>query len=118
MWFYKQSTGELSQDGQYVATGYSGHAEGRNDPAMEDKADLGPLPRGLYVIGTPFDTTTHGPHVMRLSPCAGTDEHGRAGFLMHGDNTRHDASLGCVIMDRVTRDKVSASGDKNLEVIA
>src|SRR5881394_3675444 len=98
-WTYKQSTGELLLDGTHVTTGYSGHAEGRNNPEMEGTPDVGPLPRGFYTIGVPFDTTTHGPHVMRLTPDAGQDEHGRSGFLMHGDNAQHDASLGCIIMD-------------------
>jgi hypothetical protein len=84
---------------------------------MEAVPNVGPIPRGSYSISAPFDTTTHGPHVMRLTPAPGQDEHGRDGFLMHGDNTRHDASLGCIIMGPTIRNSVSSSGDTQLQVV-
>lgn len=118
MWLYKQLTGELFQNGYRVGVGYSGHSQGRNNPAMESIADTGPIPCGNYVIGEPFDSSTHGPHVMRLTPDVGTDELGRSGFLLHGDNMRHDASLGCIIMSRSIRDLVSSSGDISLQVVS
>ena len=117
-WTYKQSTGELHHGDQLVGVGYSGHAEGRNNPAMQAVHDVGPLPRGWYTIGPAHDTTTHGPHVICLTPDPSNEEDGRAGFLMHGDNAKHDASLGCIIMGPVIRNTVSASADKRLEVIA
>ena len=98
----------LDHDGAHVGTGYSGHAEGRNNPAMQNVHNIGPIPRGLYAIGPAHDTPTHGPHVMALTP---------VGFLMHGDNVRHDASQGCIIMLRTVRDLVSSSVDKQLTVV-
>ena len=86
MWIYDQLSGGLSQDGQRVATGYSGFGPGKNNPDMENVPDVGPIPRGVYDIGPMHDTTTHGPHVMALTPEPGTDTLGRDGFLIHGDS--------------------------------
>lgn len=47
----------------------------------------------------------------------GHDALGRSGFLMHGDNVKHDASQGCIIMLRTVRDLVSNSEDKQLTVV-
>lgn len=83
---------------------------------MQDRHNLGPIPRGAYSISEPYDTTEHGPFVLRLTPDLGNEMFGRAGFLMHGDNATHDASQGCIIMPRAVRDQVAASGDKEIEV--
>lgn len=117
MWTYSQGTGELTHDGQPVAEGYSGLDAGHNNPLMQDVPNVGPLPQGRYAIGEPYDTDTHGPHVMRLTPADGQEMFGRAGFLIHGDNRTHTASHGCIILDRTTRNEISASGDDELEVI-
>jgi hypothetical protein len=61
-------------------------------------------------------TDTHGPHVMKLAP-DGHDARGRSGFLIHGDNLRHDASTGCIILSRDIREQISRSGDNVLEVV-
>jgi hypothetical protein len=53
---------------------------------------------------------------MALTP-DGHDARGRDGFLIHGDNTRHDASTGCVILPRDIRDQISSSGDNEIEVV-
>jgi Protein of unknown function (DUF2778) len=115
-WTYSQSTGQLTRNGQNVATGYSGTGHGRNNPDLESQRNVGPIPRGRYTIGPPQDTRTHGPHVLELTP-DGHNALGRAGFLIHGDNTRHDASLGCVVLPRDIRDQISNSGDNQLEVV-
>ncbi len=116
MWNYSQSTGQLSRDGVLVGTGYSGCREGRNCSTLQDRHNLGPIPRGLYSISDPYDTTEHGPFVLRLTPDLGNEMFGRADFLMHGDNATHTASEGCIIQARAVRDQVAASGDKQLEV--
>ena len=67
-WKYCQSTGQLYHEGELIATGYSGHGDGKNCSAMQDKHNVGPLPRGVYAIGKPHDTTSHGPFVMALMP--------------------------------------------------
>ncbi|MGE4482112.1 tlde1 domain-containing protein [Acidocella sp.] len=115
-WTYSQSTGELSENGRLVGKGYSGTQGGRNNPAMQSVPNIGPIPQGSYTIGAPHDTTTHGPYVMRLTPVPGSVTFGRNGFLIHGDNRRHDASQGCIIMGPQIRHKIWASGDHRLQV--
>lgn len=69
-WRYSQSTGQMYHEGELIATGYSGFGAGKNCSAMQDKQNVGPLPRGVYAIGKPHDTTSHGQFVMRLTPFA------------------------------------------------
>jgi hypothetical protein len=114
-WNYSQSTGTLTRDNQFVATGYSGAAAGRNNPAEQAVPNLGPIPQGLYRIGPPFDAVRQGPCVMRLTPL-GHDALGRDGFLIHGDNLTHNASTGCIILPRATREAIAASPDRDLVV--
>jgi|HubBroStandDraft_5_1064220.scaffolds.fasta_scaffold300631_2 hypothetical protein len=122
MFTYEQLTGRLSHDGELMGTGYSGLAEGKNNPAMERIHDVGPIPRGSYTIGPEFQSEKHGPVVHKLAPNDGTDEYGRDGFLMHGDSNAHPgaASLGCIVIGRPTRLAVSAlqqAGDDQLTVV-
>jgi hypothetical protein len=120
MWTYGQKTGALLQGGKIVATGYSGFAEGKNNPAMQAVHDVGPIPQGAWTIeGPPINTAEHGPFVLTLTPSSGTNTLGRSGFLMHGDaiHAPGTASKGCIIMARDTREQVWNSGDTNLEVV-
>jgi hypothetical protein len=120
-WTYAQKTGELQQDGKPVAAGYSGAGAGKNNPAMQDVPDVGPIPQGEWTIaGPPANTADHGPYVLKLNPAAGTVTFGRSGFLMHGDSKEHpgSASLGCIVLPRTVREKVWKSGDRDLEVLA
>lgn len=120
MWTYAQKTGNLSQNGQPVATGYSGFDVGRNNPAMQAVHDVGPIPQGDWTIsGPPINTAEHGPFVLTLTPATRTNTFGRSGFLMHGDsvNAPGTASKGCVIMPRAAREQVWNSGDMDLEVV-
>jgi len=119
VWTYNQKTGVLSKDGETIAEGYSGFADGKNNPDKEKVENVGPIPKGIYEIGTPHDTQSHGPHVMALSPAADTETFGRGGFLIHGDSVADPgtASHGCIILARDVRDKISASGDCQIEVV-
>lgn len=113
-WLYEQSTGRMRDAaGDLVGVGYSGHDSGKNNPRMQDVADVGPIPVGLYKIMPPVDTPTHGPFVLPLEPVDGTDTFGRSGFLCHGDSIPHPgtASKGCIIQSRDVREKLAASGD-------
>jgi len=119
-WTYAQKTGELQQDGKHVVNGYSGFAEGKNNPAMQGVSNVGPIPQGEWTIaGPPANTPDHGPYVLRLEPSAETNAFGRSGFLMHGDSKEHPgcASHGCIIVPRDVRERVWTSGDRELEVI-
>lgn len=120
-WTYAQRSGELQQDGKTVATGYSGAGAGKNNPALENVPNVGPIPQGDWTIaGPPADTVDHGPYVLKLNPAVGTETFGRSGFLMHGDSKEHPgcASHGCVILPRAVREQVWTSGDRELEVLA
>lgn len=102
-----------------LAVGYSGGGSGKNNPALEAIPDLGPIPRGRYTIGDPFDSEAHGPFAIPLTPDPTNDMHGRSGFLMHGDSVQHPgtASEGCIIMPHYARQRVFESDDKILEVV-
>ena len=120
MWTYAQATGILSQDGQGIGTGYSGFEQGKNNPALQQVSDVGPIPCGPYTVGPQFTHPTKGPLVMTLTPAPGCNEFGRSGFLIHGDSIAHpgEASEGCIIMGHDIRLKISTSGDNQLTVIS
>jgi hypothetical protein len=120
MWTYAQKTGDLLQDGQKIATGYSGFDNGKNNPSMQAVPDMGPIPQGEWaIVGPPVNTPDHGPFVLHLQPAPTTNTFGRSGFLMHGDSIESPgcASHGCIIMARTVREQVWNSGDTDLEVI-
>ena len=121
MWTYAQKTGELLQDSQHVANGYSGCDNGKNNPDTQAVHDLGPIPQGEWtIVGPPVNTAAHGPYVLTLEPAAATNTFGRGGFLMHGDSIESpgSASHGCIIMPRAVREQVWNSGDRDLQVVA
>ena len=49
MWSYNVQYGTVTHDENFEGVGYSGNGDGLNNPAMEDKMDIGPIPRGLYM---------------------------------------------------------------------
>lgn len=118
-WIYEQLTGELWHNDGLIATGYSGTGEGKNNPAMQDVQSVGPIPQGLYKIGEPRDTATHGPHVLDLTPDPDNEMFGRSEFLIHGDSKSNPgtASKGCIILSRTVRDYITATKDPQLVVI-
>lgn len=119
MWTYNSSNGNLSRNGELAGTGYSGHGAGLNNPTLEDDPDVGPIPRGEYIIGDFFTDPEKGPIVARLIPDAETNDFGRSGFMLHGDNIEmnHSASLGCIIMGHAIRQAIADSGDAELQVL-
>ena len=118
-WIYSQESGKLSWGDTVVGTGYSGNEEGKNNPAFERTPNVGPIPRGQYEIGPPFDTETHGPFVMKLTASGPTYTYGRSGFLIHGDSVYAPgtASEGCIILARAVRERIASSQDNLLTVI-
>lgn len=118
VWTYHQKTGELLHDDAFEGTGYSGRAGGRNNPDAERVQSVGPIPRGRYAIGKPYDHPHLGPCVMNLDAMDGTDTFGRSLFRIHGDNARHDASEGCIILGPAIRRHIARSADDEMEVIA
>lgn len=120
VWTYHQSTGQLELDGKLVAKGYSGaEPDGKNQAKMEMVRNVGPIPRGKYKIGKAYHSADKGPQVLPLTP-DGHNALGRTDFRIHGDSIKHPgkASEGCIIVGRKVRDKIAASDDKVLEVVA
>lgn len=116
-WTYFQSTGVMQDpEGNPIATGYSGFGDGRNNTAMEQVPNIGPIPRGSYRVGHARISTHTGPVSMDLMPIAATQTFGRSGFLVHGDNLSHTASHGCIILARAVREKIDRSTDRELTV--
>lgn len=107
-------------DGSVIGPAYSG-APGHVDVATDDglKA-LGPIPLGMWQIGTPFDDQHLGPFAMRLTPCDGTETLGRGSFLIHADNAKHNqtASEGCIIAPPLERRQVWQDPDHLISVVA
>jgi hypothetical protein len=119
MWEYQQHDGELLRGGMHQGWGYSGAGVGKNNPEMQYVHDVGPIPRGLWVIGgPPTDTLVHGPYVLTLTPTVNVEVHGRVGFLIHGDSivAPGTASLGCVVLARFLRQMIWNSDDREFMV--
>jgi hypothetical protein len=115
-WTYSQTTGELTHNGTFQGTGYSGTGDGRNNPDMQNVQAVGPLPQGTYTIGGAYQHPHLGPCVMNLDPKEGTETFGRSLFRIHGDNAAHNASHGCVILGPAIRHAIADSDDNNLVV--
>jgi hypothetical protein len=125
MWTYSQKTGELAHNAAYVATGYSGHGIGKNNPDLQNVKDVGPCPRGRFIMelivdseGNSVDYEEKKAPVFRLIPDPADEMFGRSGFLMHGDSISvpGTASEGCIIQAHWVRENVRTSGDKDLAV--
>lgn len=115
-WIYDQSSGEITHDGSYVGTGYSGNGTSRNRPTDQHLRNRGPIPRGRYTIGPPHQSARTGPHVLNLRP-NGHNALGRTDFQIHGNNATNDASNGCIILGPAIRRQISSSGDTTLIVV-
>lgn len=117
MWGYSQTTGKLTKNGVVKAIGYSGFGKGKNNPSMQDVATLGPIPKGLWKMGNPYDSVNVGPFAIPLEMIKG-NIFGRSAFRIHGDSKSNpgNASHGCIILPRNIREMIWASGDKELTV--
>lgn len=121
MHIYEQSTGRwLDPTGKLLGVGYSGKGWGKNQPATQSVPNIGPIPEGLYLIGSPRDTITHGPFVLPLTADPANRMFDRKGFLVHGDSIVNpgEASEGCIILFIVARRGIATSDDNLLQVIS
>lgn len=126
MFSFDIRTGRFSKNRMFIANGYAGHGEGKNNPAMQAVASVGPLPVGRYKIcghpdtGLPYDSPKNGKFVLRLEPDPSNAMHDREAFRIHGDSIAHPgtASEGCIILPRPVREAIWKSGDRDLEVVA
>lgn len=133
---YKQSTGEITtNDSTLIGTGFAGNGEGFNNPAMDHVQGVGPLPKGKYDIGEPYDNLNTGPFTLPLTPHPDNVMYGRSGFKIHGgapnmtsdgfvimNGKKEPVSEGCCCQNYTVREAVNEiahkTNDKILEVIA
>ncbi|PIT61153.1 DUF2778 domain-containing protein [Snodgrassella alvi] len=118
-WTYEQNSGILSHNGEYIITGYAGFGKGKNEPSMQCVSNVGPLPRGKYIMKELILNHKHmGPYIIRLEPDPSNNMCGRSGFYIHGDSIKNPgtASTGCIILRKIYREKMWKSNDKNLVV--
>ncbi len=119
MHIYSQSTGHWWDDrGELLSTGYSGFDHGKNEPKQQAIRNLGPIPRGLWVIGQPYDSNSVGKFALPLTP-SGHNAFGRTSFLIHGDSIKAPgtASHGCIILALGIRELIHTQNDRILKVI-
>ena len=128
MWTYNSRNGQLLHNSIIIGKGYSGIHQGLNNEADDNLQNVGPIPVGLWTIGTFFNDlppvpsdglSNKGAIVAHLTPNANTNTFGRSGFMIHGDNAaaNFSASHGCIILGRPFRQAIAASGDTVLNVI-
>lgn len=113
---YDQQSGETYIDDEFEGIGYSGTGVGRNNPDEEGTENVGPIPRGRYIVGPAHDHPKLGPIVFNLDPFE-HDALGRSAFRIHGDNISHDASHGCIILGRSLREKIRDTNQQKLMVL-
>lgn len=124
-WTYDQATGHLiDPTGAQVAVGYAGgncgnDPDGVNNPDMQGEKQIGPLPVGIYTLGTVVPQSHLGPFAIPLIPDADNDMLGRGGFYIHGDTAamNKSASEGCMIFSRAVREQVYGSDDHTITVV-
>lgn len=120
-WTFDQRTGEFRRDGVLIGKGYAGKGAGKNNPAMQEVHNVGPLPRGRYFGDLLLRKHPHlGEYVIRLEPAKSNEMFGRADFFLHGESRVHpgEASQGCPVADLDIRKAFWESGDHLLEVTA
>lgn len=116
-WIYQQSTGKLYHNGTFIRKGYSGKGIHKDKPASQAIQNYGPIPRGKWRIGG--YTNSKGPITITLTPLPGTNTFGRSAFRIHGESLSDpgNASQGCIILWKPTREMIINSSDNELEVI-
>jgi len=110
-YYYRISSGLFeAKEGNTVlwsTTCYSG-VSGiyRNNPSQTGERNYGPIPEGTwYITGV---TQSRGPLTIVLEAAQRSQLKGRDDdFRIHGDNSYGQASAGCIIMDRVYRERIA-----------
>lgn len=117
MWQYVQETGGMYHpDGTRLAQGYSGSSPFRSLPEAQCRKNQGPIPRGIYSIGSANTSITS--VTLPLVPASSNRMCGRSGSLIHRDNRSGTESRGCIILARAARMEIRDSDDRQLLVVA
>lgn len=119
MWIYSQTSGKISINNDYIATGYAGNGIDKNKHESQSSHNHGPLPVGLYDIGPAYTNPRTGPITMNLTPDINNEMFNRDEFRIHPDSIKNpgNASDGCICLDELTRITINNSKDKKLVVI-
>lgn len=114
---YLSRSGALFRDGDFLSYGYSGNGHGKDNPEMDHVANVGPIPRGRYLVGKLINNDRWRDAI----PLTRTDRdpNGRSGFMLHGDNMRgnYSASRGCIVLPPGVRKAIAKAGDDTLIVV-
>jgi hypothetical protein len=112
---FSQSTGAINvtdANGNTVAIGtegYAGQGEGKNNPDMQNKENVGPIPQGAWKI-EPGSSNSKGPLTIKLIPDPSTETFNRKDFRIHGEKLPPaepgNASEGCIIHSRDIRQSI------------
>jgi len=126
-WIYSQSTGKLSCEngvlfsppGLPLFDCYSGHGDGLNNPTKQFVKSVGPIPKGLYLMGWAVTHPQLGPMSIQLTPHPNNVMGGREDFWIHGDNLDRNmsASKGCIVTGLGVRQTVNNSAFRVLKVV-
>lgn len=99
--------------------------DGKNNPLLQHIHGVGPLPRGMWRMGSWMDQHGDlGPGVIGLYPLAGTETFGRTGFYIHGDDKTKpgQGSHGCIVrspeaLRKLMWDTAVTNKDFEIEVV-
>jgi hypothetical protein len=126
-WEYSQSSGQLTYVNNdtgkrtKIWIGYSGAGEGVNNPSMQNKKDIGPIPQGTWDIGPAYYRGKKRELRITLTPRPETDTFDRDRYLfrIHGDNPCgcQSASTGCIVLPLNIRIQIKNSTDRELRVV-
>lgn len=102
------------------AIGYAGAFGYSNKPQFQNLKYKGPLPCGLYSMGPAIDHSKLGPVAIPLQPSPENEMFDRGDFYIHGDNVINPGhgSDGCICAPRFARERLNASEDRLIEVVA
>lgn len=125
---YQSTGGWFTEDGNILldensnpVVGWSGKGEGKNNPAMQDVHEVGPLPCGTYRICPWEEEHDHLGHLVAfLKPYPDNEMFGRDAFFIHGPSATHygQESKGCCVVPHIGRVAIMNSGADTLEVVA
>src|SRR5438270_6543965 len=120
MWTWQQAPHKMIDPSGKVldSSGYSGKGAAKNDPDQQCVIDQGPIPRGSYTMRPAINHPRLGPLAIPLTPDPGNDMCDRSSFYIHGDSVSDpgNASDGCIILARTSRETIDSSTDKTLNV--
>lgn len=118
---FDRKAGTLTFGDGHVEHGiWSGHGDAANDPSRERDHMIGPLPGGMYRMLDPRTSPQLGTYVLDLTPFPANEMFGRSLFRIHGDtvnDANHAASDGCIIAQRLVRERCNAELDHLLKVV-